>query len=97
MNSKTTAILPKEEFINLYIDNLDLITENSADILNQARQLALENFKLLGFPNTKSEKYKYMKVEPLFRNDFEKYFTPKCISFNVDDIFRCDIPSLDTH
>jgi Fe-S cluster assembly protein SufD len=97
MNSKTLTISPKEELIDLFIDNLDLITENSADILNHERQSALENFKLLGFPSTKNEKYKYIKVEPLFRSDFEKYFTPKCISFNVDDIFRCDIPSLDTH
>jgi Fe-S cluster assembly protein SufD len=90
-------ISTKEELIDLYIDNLDLITENSADTLNHERQSALEDFKLLGFPSSKSEKYKYMKVEPLFRSDYEKYFTPRRISFNVDDIFRCDIPSLDTH
>ncbi len=91
------SITPKDEFINLYIDNLDLIIENSADALNAHRQSALENFKLIGFPSQKSEKYKYTKVENLFRTDFEKYFTPKNITFNVDDIFRCDIPSLDTH
>ena len=92
-----TTIAQKEEFINLYLDNLDLITENSAEVLNHARQEAIENFKLLGFPGSKNEKYKYLKVEPLFRSDFEKYFAPKTINFNIDDIFRCDIPSLDTH
>ncbi len=97
MNQKTANISHMEEFISLYLDNLDLIKENSAEVLNNARQSAIENFKLLGFPSQKNEKYKYMKVEPLFRNDFEKYFTPRCISFKVDDIFRCDIPSLDTH
>ena len=65
-----TTITQKEEFINLYLDNLDLITENSDDILNHARQEAIENFKLLGFPGLKNEKYKYLKVEPLFRSDF---------------------------
>lgn len=93
----TTTITPKEEFINLYINNLDLIIENSAEALNHARQSAIESFKLLGFPNQKNEKYKYTKVEKLFHNDYEKYFTPKGIDFNVDDIFRCDIPSLNTH
>ncbi|MFP4555324.1 MAG: Fe-S cluster assembly protein SufD [Bacteroidales bacterium] len=90
-------ISAKDDFINLYIDNFDLITENSAEVLNRNRQSALESFKLLGFPGEKNEKYKYMKVESLFRPDFEKYFTPKSISFNIDDIFRCDIPSLNTH
>ncbi|HNV80257.1 MAG: Fe-S cluster assembly protein SufD [Tenuifilaceae bacterium] len=93
----TVNISPKEDFINLYLDNLDLITENSSGVLNAVRQSALENFKLLGFPGLKNEKYKYMKVEAFFTGDYEKYFTPKRITFNVDDIFRCDIPSLDTH
>ncbi|HDP55214.1 MAG TPA: hypothetical protein ENN24_06000, partial [Bacteroidetes bacterium] len=66
------SITPMDEFINLYINNLDLITENSAEVLNAHRQSALENFKLIGFPSPKSEKYKYTKVENLFRTDFEK-------------------------
>lgn len=94
---KTVDITTKESFIDLYLDNLDLITEYSSPLLNEKRQQALEIFKRLGFPNSKSEKYKYMKVEPLFRTDYEKYFTPKPITFDIDDIFRCDIPSLDTH
>lgn len=90
-------ITPKESFIDLYINNLDLITEYSSPLLNRERQQALENFKRLGFPNSKNEKYKYMKVEKLFHAEYEKYFTPKPITFNVDDIYRCDIPSLNTH
>lgn len=97
MNQKSTAISSKESLISLYLDNLDLIKENSAETLNNARQSAIENFKLLGFPSAKNEKYKYIKVEPFFQKEFEKYFTPRCISFKIDDIFRCDIPSLDTH
>jgi len=62
----TVNISPKEDFINLYLDNLDLITENSSGVLNAVRQSALENFKLLGFPGLKNEKYKYMKVEAFF-------------------------------
>lgn len=87
----------KDHLVDLYLDNLDLITENSAEVLNHARQEGIESFKLLGFPGPKSEKYKYTKVEQLFRSDYEKYFSPRKITFKVDDIFRCDIPSLDTH
>ena len=96
MTQKTT-ISPREELVSLYLENLDMITEGSPDILNRFREEAIQHFKLLGFPSVKNEKYKYSKIEPLFTKDYEKYFAPKKISFRIEDIFRCDIPELDTH
>ncbi|MHC1703773.1 MAG: Fe-S cluster assembly protein SufD [Tenuifilaceae bacterium] len=95
--TKTTAISPKEDLVNLYLDNLDLITEGSTEILNYPREEAIQSFKILGLPGQKNEKYKYSRIEPLFSEEYEKYFAPKNITFKVDDIFRCDIPELDTH
>lgn len=46
----TVNISPKEDFINLYLDNLDLITENSSGVLNAVRQPALENLNFWDFP-----------------------------------------------
>ncbi len=97
MSDKTTAIPIRDELVNLYLNNLDLITEGSAEVLNQHRQEAIQHFKLLGLPTQKNEKYKYSRIEPIFAHNYEKYFAPKRIAFNVDDIFRCDIPELDTH
>lgn len=97
MSDKTIATPIREELINLYQNNLDLITGGSADILNRHRQDAIMNFNRLGIPSQKNEKYKYSKIESLFSNEYEKIFAPKRIAFNVDDIFRCDIPELDTH
>lgn len=97
MSDKTTAIPIREALVNLYLNNLDLITEGSPEVLNQHREEAIQYFKLLGLPTQKNEKYKYSRIEPIFAHDYEKYFAPKRITFNVDDIFRCDIPELDTH
>lgn len=97
MSDKTIVTPIREELTNLYQINLDLITRGSADLLNQHRHEALKHFKLLGIPSQKNEKYKYSKIEPLFNYEYEKHFAPKRIVFNVDDIFRCDIPELDTH
>jgi len=83
--------------VTLYLDNLDLITEGSPDILNHYREEAIQNFKILGLPTRRNEKYKYSSIEPLFAEEYEKYFAPQNISFSVNDIFRCDIPELDTH
>ena len=97
MSDKTIATPIREELINLYQNNLDLIAGGSADLLNRHRQDAIMNFNRLGIPSQKNEKYKYSKIESLFSNEYKMYFAPKRIAFNVDDIFRCDIPELDTH
>ena len=57
----------------------------------------MQHFRELGIPSQKNEKYKYSRIEPLFAHEYQKHFAPKRIAFNVDDIFRCDIPELDTH
>jgi len=82
--------------VNLYLANLDLLREGAADSINAARADAIENFNILGFPNRKSEKYKYTNITNLFEKEFEKYFAPRKVEFSVDDIFKCDVPSLDT-
>lgn len=95
--SKTTITSAKEELVELYLDNLDLITEGSAELMNNHREEAIQNFRLLGLPGIKNEKYKYSRIDSLFSNEYEKYFAPRNITFKVDDIFRCEIPDLNTY
>jgi Fe-S cluster assembly protein SufD len=95
--SKTATQNIKDEMVSLYLDNLDLISEGSSALMNHHREEAIQNFRILGLPNQKNEKYKYSKVESIFSYEYEKYFAPKNITFKVEDIFRCDIPELDTH
>lgn len=95
--SKPATINVKDEMVNLYLDNLDLITEISSPLMNNHREEAIQSFRILGLPSQKNEKYKYSKIESLFTHEYEKYFAPQNIAFKVEDIFRCDIPELDTH
>lgn len=87
----------RNEIIDLYLNNIDLISEGSTMLMNQHREEAIQNFRILGLPTKKMEEYKYSKVEDIFKFEYEKYFAKKDISFKVDDIFRCDIPELDTY
>ncbi len=95
--SKTATQNIKDEMVNLYLDNLDLISEGSSALMNHHREEAIQNFRILGLPSQKNEKYKYSKIESIFSYEYEKYFAPRNITFKVEDIFRCDIPELDTH
>lgn len=96
MTGKVSENKLTTDFLNLYLANLDMIKEGTPEFMNAARTDAIESFNILGIPGQKSEKYKYLNISKLFEKEFEKYFAPKKIDFNIDDIFKCDVPSLDT-
>jgi Fe-S cluster assembly protein SufD len=89
-------IQSKDIYTQLFNENKSLLT-GDADFLAAIRQNAIEGFNAKGFPAKKDEQYKYSVLEPYFANGFKRYLQPKTIEFNVNDIFRCDVPSLDTH
>lgn len=84
-------------FTSLYTSNLDELKNNSSEVVNQFRNKAFDEFSRLGIPRRKSETYKYTNVEPLLSNGYKPLLKPQEISFDSKDIFRCDIPELDTH
>ncbi len=72
------------------------IFASSPDFINNIRLGALENFKKLKFPDKKDENYKYTFPEELFKKELVHAFHPRMIEFEIEDIFQCDIPELDT-
>lgn len=96
MSLKTIDIEVKDKFIDLYNNNQELIKNNSPGFINQIRGKALEQFKILGIPDKSQEDYKYTDLKSLFNNGFKKYLSPKNIHFNIEDIFQCDVPNLNT-
>lgn len=97
METLEKNILPEEKLTNFYKMNQGTILSASSDILNQYREKALEHFMQTGLPKYRSEDYKYLDVPSLFGKETVYYILPQQIEFNIDDIFRCDVPALDTH
>lgn len=91
------TINPKEQIIDLYLNNLQNIVEHSTHLMNRHRQEAIQNFKIIGLPNAKNENYTYSRIDKVFEHDYHNIFVPRQIDFNIDDIFSCDILDLDTH
>lgn len=85
------------KFTSLYHDNRELLGRNAPEFLGTIRDAAMEQFSAAGFPGKKDEQYKYTFLEPYFNNGYVKLLEPKAISFNVTDLFHCDVPALDTH
>jgi Fe-S cluster assembly protein SufD len=86
----------KEQFSELFHNNLSTLNEGLPDFINNYRESALENFKKLGIPTKKVEQYKYTDFSNVFSKEYRHYLQPKSIDFNLDDMFRCDVPELNT-
>ncbi len=87
----------KGDFITIFRENRDRIDSGSAPLMNRFRGEALEHFRQLGLPSDKSEDYRYARIESLFDKDLAHSFSVNKVSFNILDIFNCDIPDLDTN
>lgn len=87
----------ENNYVNLYMANMDLLREGVSDTVNKHRSNAIESFNLTGIPTKKVEKYKYTNLANVFAQDFEKYFSPKHDKVDLSSLFSCGVPNLDTH
>ena len=86
----------KNQYIELYEQCRPLIREHSADVMNNARDIAFEDFKRLGIPSKKIERYKYTDMKKLFEPDYGLNLKRLDIPVNPYNAFRCDVPNLST-
>ena len=86
----------KEELLDQYQANKDILNDTSPQAFNKLRENAIKEFRKKGIPTRKNEDYKYTHLEPQFQKDYKYHYSPKKISFLIDDIFTCDVPDLDT-
>ncbi|MCD6200638.1 MAG: Fe-S cluster assembly protein SufD [Bacteroidales bacterium] len=70
--------------------------KNIHPVLDRVRATALKDFKRLGIPAGKNERYRYTAVGKLLDRPFVPLLHPHHRNFKVEEIFRCDIPTLDT-
>jgi Fe-S cluster assembly protein SufD len=82
--------------LELYRNNKEKLKASSPEFVNEIREKAFERFSELKLPGKKSEEYKYLNVEKLLNKDIKYSLDPKEIEFEIEDIFSCDIPELDT-
>lgn len=86
----------KNQYIELYEQCRPLIREHSADVMNNARDIAFEDFKRLGIPSKKIERYKYTDMKKLFEPNYGLNLKRLDIPVNPYNAFRCDVPNLST-
>ena len=86
----------EQQYIELYEQARGMIVQHSSDVMNAVRDTAFEQFRSLGFPSRKVERYKYTDMQALFEPDYGLNLNRLEIPVNHYDAFRCDIPNLST-
>ncbi len=97
MKTVTEQLNTTRKYHQLYLDNRKTITSQDPPFLAQMREEAMEEFVKTGFPPKKAENYKYTHLEPLFDAELTIHHAPRKIEFDINDLFRCDVPALETH
>ena len=86
----------EQQYIDLYEQCRQIICDHSSPVINAPRDKAFEQFKALGFPSRKEERYKYTDIAKLFEPDYGLNLNRFDIPVNPYDAFRCDVPNLST-
>jgi Fe-S cluster assembly protein SufD len=73
-----------------------MIFQHSSEVMNAMRDAAFEQFRSLGFPSRKVERYIYTDMQALFAPDYGLNLNRLEIPVNPYDAFRCDVPNLST-
>lgn len=80
-----------------YNDIRDSLKEGSSLLLNEQRGKALQDFLSRGIPSRKQENYKYTDLQAAFGYDYEFIHHPAPLDVDLNEVFKCDVPQLDTH
>ncbi len=87
----------EQEYIDIFEQNLTLIKEPCAELLNEAREKATIRFKATGFPGTKEENWLHSNVAKRFATDYGMNLGRVEVNADRRTLFTCDVPNLNTH
>ena len=86
----------EKQYIDLYTEAQQIIKDHAAPVMNEVRDKAFDDFRRLGFPTKKVERYKYTDMQKLFEPDYGLNLNRLEIPVDPYETFRCDVPNLST-
>jgi Fe-S cluster assembly protein SufD len=95
MISEVKETITKERMVSLFERNREKIFRNDPVAVSRLREKAFKSFASLGFPHTKMEDWRNTDLKDWLGKPYDYNFTP-LPGMDVQKIFRCNIPHLDT-
>ena len=95
INTENTEIISKERMISLFEKNHNDLFRTDTEYLSQIRKAAFDKFSETGFPTPKLEAWKNTDLKASLEKGYE-YFLHPVAGVDFQNIFRCNIPHLNT-
>ncbi|MCX6247584.1 MAG: Fe-S cluster assembly protein SufD [Bacteroidetes bacterium] len=95
MTTDLKEIITKERMIALFEKNRKEIFKNDPEQVSELRQQAFDSFIRLGFPTTRMEEWKNTDLKEWLGKEYDYPLKPQQ-GMDAHQIFRCNIPHLDT-
>jgi Fe-S cluster assembly protein SufD len=87
----------QEELTKLYTSNAESIARGTGNLVNKHREQAYNDFTKMGIPTKKNENYRYTDLLSYLQGDYSYEIAPAKFTVRLEDLFRCDIPELNTY
>ncbi|NSW45004.1 MAG: Fe-S cluster assembly protein SufD [Bacteroidales bacterium] len=75
---------------------METVLDSGTQPIVAIRKEAYEKFLQKGLPNKKNENYKYTSIEQHYTGKYQFYPYLKSENINIDEVFKCDVPTLNT-
>lgn len=86
----------EQQYIELYEQARDVIFSHAPQAMNAVRDRAFDDFRRMGFPTKKVERYKYTDLQKLFESDYGVNLSRLPIPVDPYEAFHCAVPNLST-
>lgn len=85
-----------KDFSDLYTSGKELLNMGVNSCMNIEREKAFSSFLEGGIPTKKVEDYKYTDLSKAFEKDYNVVLRYHKQDVDLNDVFKCDVPDLDT-
>lgn len=86
----------EKQYIELYRQHRDLVTNHSCEVMNACRESAATLLSEQGLPTHKTERYKYTNADEAFAPNYGVNIQRIVPKVNAYDTFKCNVPNLST-
>lgn len=93
----TSTFTLTDQIADLYDRSKTELYKYTPAYINAVREKAIETLKRKGFPTTKHEDYRFTDLEEKFVHPYENVFSSPLIDVDLNEVFKCDVPNLETH
>jgi len=87
----------KETLIKDYNNNKNLLYDGFSERIQILKERAFNCFQKQDMPHNKLENWRFTDIGKILENTYEHYWYPPTENVNIEQIFQCELPEMDTY